>query len=136
MKIFSVCSSNKAGWPSGLRRWFKAPVTTVARVRIPLLSGFFPCCWLSLHLSCLSYKIRCVSWHLQPSLILNPTNQMNFTTLIKQIAQILEKTFHVASAVKSMNQKFWVRYSFLQLLRLLKREIQNPDDGNESQKYT
>ena len=61
---------------------------------------------------------------------------MNFTTLIKQIAQILEKTFHVASAVKSMNQKFWVRYSFFQLLRLLKREIQNPDDGNESQKYT
>ena len=27
-----------AGWPSGLRRWFKAPVTSVARVRIPLLS--------------------------------------------------------------------------------------------------
>ena len=30
-----------AGWPSGLRRWFKAPVTSVARVRIPLLSMFF-----------------------------------------------------------------------------------------------
>ena len=29
---------NTAGWPSGLRRWFKAPVTSVARVRIPLLS--------------------------------------------------------------------------------------------------
>ena len=28
----------QAGWPSGLRRWFKAPVTSVARVRIPLLS--------------------------------------------------------------------------------------------------
>ena len=27
-----------AGWPSGLRRWFKAPVTSVARVRISLLS--------------------------------------------------------------------------------------------------
>ena len=28
------------GWPSGLRRWFKAPVTSVARVRISLLSLF------------------------------------------------------------------------------------------------
>ena len=28
------------GWPSGLRRWFKAPVTLVAWVRIPLLSFF------------------------------------------------------------------------------------------------
>ena len=28
----------RAGWPSGLRRWFKAPVTSVARVRISHLS--------------------------------------------------------------------------------------------------
>ena len=29
-------------WPSGLRRWFKAPVTSVAWVRIPPLSMFLP----------------------------------------------------------------------------------------------
>ena len=28
-------------WPSGLRRWFKAPVTSVAWVRIPPLSNMF-----------------------------------------------------------------------------------------------
>ena len=60
---------------------------------------------------------------------------MNFTTIIKEIAQSnqktlkknLKKTFHVASAVKGMNQKFWMRYSFLQLLTLLKRAIQKPE---------
>ena len=30
-------SSNKVAWPSGLRRWFKAPVSSEAWVRIPLL---------------------------------------------------------------------------------------------------
>ena len=57
---------------------------------------------------------------------------MNLTTLIKQIAQsnqykYLKKTFDVTSAVKGMNQKFWMRFSFLQLLTLLKREIQKPE---------
>ena len=52
--------------------------------------------------------------------------------LIKQISQnnqykYLKKTFDVASAVKGMNQKFSMRYSFLQLLTLLKREIQKPE---------
>ena len=28
-------------WPSGLRRWFKAPVSSEAWVRIPLSSGSF-----------------------------------------------------------------------------------------------
>ena len=32
---------NKVAWPSGLRRWFKAPVTKVAWVRIPPLPIFF-----------------------------------------------------------------------------------------------
>ena len=32
---------HRTGWPSGLRRWFKAPVTLVAWVRIPLLSFLF-----------------------------------------------------------------------------------------------
>ena len=30
-------SSNKVAWPSGLRRWFKAPVSSGAWVRIPPL---------------------------------------------------------------------------------------------------
>ena len=29
------------GWPSGLRRWFKAPVSSGAWVRIPLRTPFF-----------------------------------------------------------------------------------------------
>ena len=29
------------GWPSGLRRWIKAPVSSGAWVRIPLQSNFF-----------------------------------------------------------------------------------------------
>ena len=28
-------------WPSGLRRWFKAPVSSEAWVQIPLLPNFF-----------------------------------------------------------------------------------------------
>ena len=36
--LFRVSSRTMEGCPSGLRRWFKAPVTSVARVRIPLLS--------------------------------------------------------------------------------------------------
>ena len=32
--------SELVGWPSGLRRWFKAPVTSVAWVRIPPLPLF------------------------------------------------------------------------------------------------
>ena len=31
---------HKIAWPSGLRRWFKAPVFSKARVRIPPLSNF------------------------------------------------------------------------------------------------
>ena len=30
-------------WPSGLRRWFKAPVSSEAWVRIPPLPNFFTC---------------------------------------------------------------------------------------------
>ena len=29
------------GWPSGLRRWIKAPISSGAWVRIPLQSHFF-----------------------------------------------------------------------------------------------
>ena len=31
----------KTGWPSGLRRWIKAPISSGAWVRIPLQSIFF-----------------------------------------------------------------------------------------------
>ena len=33
--------SNVVAWPSGLRRWFKAPVSSEAWVRIPPLPRFF-----------------------------------------------------------------------------------------------
>ena len=33
--------SKKVAWPSGLRRWFKAPVSSEAWVRIPPLPGLF-----------------------------------------------------------------------------------------------
>lgn len=33
--------SNVVTWPSGLRRWFKAPVSSEAWVRIPPLPNFF-----------------------------------------------------------------------------------------------
>ena len=35
--------SNTVAWPSGLRRWFKAPVSSEARVRIPPLPTGFVC---------------------------------------------------------------------------------------------
>ena len=34
-------TSTKVAWPSGLRHWFKAPVTKVAWVRIPPLPELF-----------------------------------------------------------------------------------------------
>ena len=39
LRFFS--ESARIAWPSGLRRWFKAPVTSVAWVRIPPLSNLF-----------------------------------------------------------------------------------------------
>ena len=36
-----LTSKNKAGWPSGKRRWFEAPVTSLVWVRDPFLSF----CW-------------------------------------------------------------------------------------------
>ena len=33
--------SNMVAWPSGLRRWFKAPVSSEALVRIPPLPNTF-----------------------------------------------------------------------------------------------
>ncbi len=41
----------QAWWPSGLRHWFKAPVTLVAWVRVPLLSF----CWHSYRKYCFLY---------------------------------------------------------------------------------
>ena len=35
------CQSTKVVWPSGLRRWFKAPISSEARVRISSLSVVF-----------------------------------------------------------------------------------------------
>ena len=40
-KRFWKHRDSKIAWPSGLRRWFKAPVTSVAWVRIPPLSNLF-----------------------------------------------------------------------------------------------
>ena len=37
----SLLFSSKVAWPSGLRRWFKAPVSSEAWVRIPPLPRFF-----------------------------------------------------------------------------------------------
>ena len=34
-------NDNKTGWPSGLRRWIKAPISSGAWVRIPLQSRFW-----------------------------------------------------------------------------------------------
>ena len=34
--------ASKVAWPSGLRRWFKAPVLSRAWVRIPPLPKLFP----------------------------------------------------------------------------------------------
>ena len=46
-----------AEWPSGLRRWFKAPVSSGAWVRIPLLPGILYCVQkLSITFSYFHYK--------------------------------------------------------------------------------
>ena len=39
--FIAATSSVPVGWPSGLRRWFKAPVSSEAWVRIPPLPLFF-----------------------------------------------------------------------------------------------
>ena len=42
--IFQPCErkmSTQVAWPSGLRRWIKAPVSSEAWVRIPPLSDIF-----------------------------------------------------------------------------------------------
>ena len=36
----SFSDPEEVAWPSGLRRWFKAPVSSEARVRIPPLPVF------------------------------------------------------------------------------------------------
>ena len=41
IKFQTLNSSNKVAWPSGLRRWFKAPVSSEAWVRIPPLPNNF-----------------------------------------------------------------------------------------------
>ena len=45
---YNLASTKKVAWPSGLRRWFKAPVSSGAWVRIPPLPNhdftFFPYC--------------------------------------------------------------------------------------------
>ena len=40
IEIFGA-TRRKVAWPSGLRRWFKAPVFSKARVRIPPLPIIF-----------------------------------------------------------------------------------------------
>ena len=39
--MFYHALDQMVAWPSGLRRWFKAPVSSEARVRIPPLPNFF-----------------------------------------------------------------------------------------------
>ena len=47
----------RVAWPSGLRRWFKAPVSSGAWVRIPLLPGILYCVQkLSITFSLFHYK--------------------------------------------------------------------------------
>ena len=47
----------RVAWPSGLRRWFKAPVSSGAWVRIPLLPGILYCVQkLSITFSYFHYK--------------------------------------------------------------------------------
>ena len=41
MDLYYRRPSHRVAWPSGLRRWFKAPVSSEARVRIPPLPMFF-----------------------------------------------------------------------------------------------
>ena len=40
-KVDKVNFINRVAWPSGLRRWFKAPVSSEAWVRIPPLPDIF-----------------------------------------------------------------------------------------------
>ena len=46
-----LCKGSKVAWPSGLRRWFKAPVSSEAWVRIPplpkILFTLLVSCWLT-----------------------------------------------------------------------------------------
>ena len=53
---FQLAPSQVVAWPSGLRRWFKAPVISMAWVRIPPLPIFF---FLGVWLCCT--KIPCLS---------------------------------------------------------------------------
>ena len=53
--------ASKVAWPSGLRRWFKAPVFSEAWVRIPPLSELFS---LILHSSMISNKISIHNIHM------------------------------------------------------------------------
>ena len=39
--LWHLRQESKTGWPSGLRRWIKAPISSGAWVRIPLQSIFF-----------------------------------------------------------------------------------------------
>ena len=48
--------NNKVAWPSGLRRWFKAPVSSGAWVRIPPLPEIF------IPLSTLANQLRKAQW--------------------------------------------------------------------------
>ena len=50
----SFSDLEEVAWPSGLRRWFKAPVSSEARVRIPPLPAFCFLSWirLVLYLTC------------------------------------------------------------------------------------
>ena len=40
-QLFYSAAESEVAWPSGLRRWFKAPVSSEAWVRIPPLPKFF-----------------------------------------------------------------------------------------------
>ena len=57
--LFCIINSKKVAWPSGLRRWFKAPVSSEAWVRIPPLPTHFFCSF-SQFVSFLTYaRKRC-----------------------------------------------------------------------------
>ena len=41
IRMLKFVNLNVSGWPSGLRRWIKAPISSEAWVRIPLQTIFF-----------------------------------------------------------------------------------------------
>ena len=104
----SYQSYQMVGWPSGLRRWFKAPVISMAWVRIPPLPihffPFFP------HLAIYMYKDS-------PSSLCRSSDGLSLKMLacVKQLSRLAchyvhhtYPAYHIVSKVTSnSNHKYW-----------------------------